>query len=181
MSVAAGSLDAKNDCYQWGSRFLLWTDLSPWPPRMPHDQPVIRLICHSGRCWRLPLTALQQLLHQHSFWAQQRTKTDLRRMLRGSQAVVSLWEGKQLLGFGRASSDGVYRAVLWDVVVADSHQGQGHGRALVEALLKHPAVAPVERIYLMTTHQRGFYEQLGFQAVDQQQLMLLKRSNAATS
>lgn len=141
---------------------------------------MIRLICHSGRCWRLPLAALQQLLHQHSFWAQERTRADLRRMLRGSQAVVSLWEGKQLLGFGRASSDGVYRAVLWDVVVADSHQGLGHGRALVEALLKHPALARVERVYLMTTHQRGFYEQLGFQAANQQQLMVFRPNESST-
>jgi ribosomal protein S18 acetylase RimI-like enzyme len=155
----------------------LQTNSTLWPAPCP----VIRLICHSGRCWRLPLPALQQLLQKHSFWAQERTGTDLRRMLRGSQAVVSLWEGKQLLGFGRASSDGVYRAVLWDVVVADSHQGLGHGRALVEALLKHPALARVERVYLMTTHQRGFYEQLGFQAAEQQQLMLLKCRTAATT
>ena len=100
-------------------------------------------------------------------------------MLRGSQAVVSLWEGNELLGFGRASSDGVYRAVLWDVVVANSHQGQGHGRALVEALLKHPAIEEVERVYLMTTHQRGFYEQLGFQTAEHQHLMVLKTNEGS--
>jgi len=57
-------------------------------------------------------------------------------MLAGSQAVVSAWEHSQLVGFGRANSDGVFRAVLWDVVVAGSHQGQGLGRRLVRALLE---------------------------------------------
>jgi hypothetical protein len=63
-----------------------------------------RLIRHSRRCWRLPLPALQELLERHSFWAQGRSPAELRRMLQGSQAVVSAWQGQQLVGFGRASS-----------------------------------------------------------------------------
>ena len=66
----------------------------------------------------------------------------------------------------------MFRAVLWDVVVAAEHQGQGLGRRLVEALLQEPALQAVERLYLMTTNSAGFYEQLGFTAVDSQRLML---------
>ena len=83
-------------------------------------------------------------------------------MLRGSQAVVSAWQGQQLVGFGRASSDGAFRAVLWDVVVAGEHQGLGLGRRLVAELLACPAVAKAERVYLMTTNSAGFYGRLGF-------------------
>ena len=97
-------------------------------------------------------------------------------MLRGSQAVVSAWQGQQLVGFGRASSDGVFRAVLWDVVVASPHAGRGLGRMLVQALLEAPCVAAAERVYLMTTESRGFYERLGFSASESQQLMMRKRS-----
>ena len=93
-------------------------------------------------------------------------------MLAGSQAAVSAWQGSTLVGFGRATSDGVFRAALWDVVVAGEHQGRGLGRRLVEALLEAPALAGVERVYLMTTNSAGFYEQLGFTAVDCQRLML---------
>ena len=43
----------------------------------------------------------------------------------GGDAVVSLWRGKRLLGFGRATSDSFSRAVLWDiVVVGDLHSPQ---------------------------------------------------------
>jgi N-acetylglutamate synthase-like GNAT family acetyltransferase len=42
----------------------------------------------------------------------------------------------------------------------------------VEALLQEPALQGVERVYLMTTNSSGFYEQLGFTAVDSQRLML---------
>ena len=96
-------------------------------------------------------------------------------MLAGSQAVVSAWQGPRLVGFGRATSDGVFRAVLWDVVVAGEHQGRGLGRGIVEALLQEPPLQGVERIYLMTTNCSGFYEQLGFMAADSQRLLLWAR------
>jgi predicted N-acetyltransferase YhbS len=118
------------------------------------------------------LGQLQQLLNSHSFWAQGRTPAQLRRMLVGSQAVVSAWRGDRLVGFGRASSDGLFRAVLWDVVVAADQQGQGLGRRLVETLLEAPVLVEVERVYLMTTNSAGFYEQLGFTTTNHQQLML---------
>ncbi len=118
---------------------------------------------------------LQRLLDQHAFWAQGRSLGDLRRMLAGSAAVVSLWRGRRLVGFGRASSDGVFRAVLWDVVIPEDLQGQGLGRQLVEALLNTPQLQGVERVYLMTTNSAGFYEQLGFQRVEGQQLLLRGR------
>ena len=111
------------------------------------------------------LWKLQRLLDQHTFWAQGRSGPQLRRMLAGSAAVVSLWRGKRLVGFARASSDGVFRAVLWDVVIPEDLQGQGLGRQLVEALLSSPALRTVERVYLMTTNSAGFYRQLGFEQV----------------
>ena len=121
------------------------------------------------------LWKLQRLLDQHAFWAQGRSLGDLRRMLAGSAAVVSLWRGRRLVGFGRASSDDVFRAVLWDVVIPEDLQGQGLGRQLVEALLNTPQLQGVERVYLMTTNSAGFYEQLGFQRVEGQQLLLRGR------
>ncbi len=137
----------------------------------------IELIRHRRGAWRLrrapgQLRQLQQLLDAHSFWASGRSQRDLSRMLVGSQAVVSAWQGSQLVGFGRATSDGVFRAVLWDVVVAGEHQGRGLGRRIVEALLQEPVLQGVERVYLMTTNSSGFYEQLSFSAVDSQRLML---------
>ena len=118
------------------------------------------------------LLKLQRLFRKHAFWAQQRSTEDLRRMLRGSPVVVSLWRGKRLVGFGRASSDGIHRAVLWDIVVAGDLQGRGLGRRVVEALLDSPRLRNVERIYLMTTNSAGFYRQLGFISAEQQQLLI---------
>ena len=121
------------------------------------------------------LLKLQRLFHKHAFWARQRDFQQLRRMLAGSTVVVSLWRGKRLVGFGRASSDGIYRAVLWDVVVAGDLQGKGLGRRVVEALLESPPVKNAERVYLMTTNSSGFYQQLGFKPAEPQELLIRNR------
>jgi len=120
------------------------------------------------------LWKLQRLLNDHTSWAQERSLGQLRRMLAGSSAIVTLWNGRRLVGFGRACSDGVFRCVLWDVVIPRDLRGQGLGRKLVEALLTSPAVSSVERTYLMTTDGTGFYQKLGFDRVNNQKLMLLQ-------
>lgn len=146
----------------------------------PEDPSVapIRLVRHGRLCLRLRwrLAALGALFDGHSFWATGRQRSQLGRMLSGSQVVVSAWQGRTLVGFGRATSDGVFRAVLWDVVVAADHQGRGLGRRIVEKLLTSPSVAASERVYLMTTKGEGFYERLGFSRVESQRLMLKQKS-----
>ncbi len=137
----------------------------------------IHLIHHRRGALRLQLRPgglkqLRLLFDEHSFWADDRTPQQLSRMLNGSAAAVSAWDGSTLVGFGRATSDGVFRAVLWDVVVASSHQGQGLGRQIVESLIQRPCIKGAERLYLMTTNSSGFYEQLGFRLIDSQKLMI---------
>jgi len=123
----------------------------------------------------LRIGQVQDLFNANSFWARGRSRKALIRMLLGSCGVVSAWQAGQLVGFGRATSDGVFRAVLWDVVVASEHQGQGLGSRIVQSLLSYPAVAEAERVYLMTTNSGGFYEKLGFKSQYGQQLFVLYR------
>ncbi len=151
---------------------------SPSPTLQGPGGETYRLINHGPLAlwlrWRLG--ELQALLDQHSFWAAGRSQAELAQMLRHSQAIVSVWQGRQLVGFGRATSDGVFRAVLWDVVVAGEHQGEGLGRRIVEALLRSRVVERAERVYLMTTNSSGFYSRLGFSADHGQELLLRKQS-----
>jgi ribosomal protein S18 acetylase RimI-like enzyme len=137
----------------------------------------IQLVRH-GRLSLQLLLAINQvrnLFDAHSFWAQGRSRRALVRMLLGSCSVVSAWQGGRLVGIGRATSDGVFRAVLWDVVVVEEHQGRGLGRRIVQALLASPPVADSERVYLMTTNSSGFYERLDFSGEHGQQLLVLYR------
>ena len=127
------------------------------------------------------LLKLQRLFNKHAFWAANRRSDELRRMLAGSPVVVSLWRGKRMVGFGRATSDGIHRAVLWDVVVAGDLQGLGLGRMVVLALLNTPELKKVERIYLMTTNSSGFYQQLDFKLACNQELLVREQVINETS
>ena len=119
---------------------------------------------------------LQTLLNNYAFWAINRKKNKLRKMLLNSAVVISVWEEKRLVGFGRATSDEIFRAVLWDVVIADDQQRLGLGRIVVEALIEAPELRNVEKIYLMTTNCVEFYKQIGFE-VSNNQTLLENRKN----
>ncbi len=111
---------------------------------------------------QVDLSQLQFLFQRTAFWAKDRTLQDLKIAVEYSNPVVTVWDEKRLIGFGRATSDGIYRATLWDVVIHPHYQGCGLGRKLVETLISHPFLNRVERIYLMTTHQQEFYKKIGF-------------------
>jgi N-acetylglutamate synthase-like GNAT family acetyltransferase len=112
---------------------------------------------------RLDLNQLQALFKLGAFWAQERSLEDLSIAIANSEPVVSVWDGARLIGFARATSDGIYRATIWDVVIHPDYRGAGLGRKLVETVLSHPHMSRVERVYLMTTHQQSFYERIGFE------------------
>lgn len=111
----------------------------------------------------IDLHQLQGLFQATAFWAQNRRLEDWEIALANSKPIVTAWDQQQLIGFARATSDGIYRATIWDVVIHPEHQGAGLGRKLVETVLMHPHVNRVERVYLMTTHQQSFYERIGFE------------------
>lgn len=117
----------------------------------------------SDRKSQIDLQQLQNLFQQGAFWAQNRDLEDLEIAIANSNPVVSAWYGSELIAFARATSDGVYRATIWDVVVHPNYRGLGLGKNLVKFLLDRPLMQRVERIYLMTTYQQSFYQKLGFE------------------
>jgi N-acetylglutamate synthase-like GNAT family acetyltransferase len=110
----------------------------------------------------IDITQLQALLNLSAFWAKNRSIEDLGIAIANSDPVITMWDSHSLIGFARATSDGIYRATIWDVVIHPEYRGVGLGSKLVEAVLNHPKIHKVERVYLMTTHQQKFYEKIGF-------------------
>ncbi|ARV62298.1 GNAT family N-acetyltransferase [Nostocales cyanobacterium HT-58-2] len=117
----------------------------------------------SDRKSEIDLYQLQQLLNVSAFWAKGRSIEDLGIAIANSDPVIIVLDGEQLVGFARATSDGVYRATIWDVAIHPEYRGIGLGSKLVETVLSHPRMNRVERVYLMTTHKQQFYERIGFQ------------------
>ena len=127
------------------------------------------------------LEKLQSFLNENTFWARGRNKQQICKMLSNSTVVVSLWHNNQLIGFGRATSDLVFRAVLWDVVIASDRQGLGFGKLIIEAILTNKKIKSVERIYLMTTNSSEFYKQLGFKLNNKQLLLIINKDEYSFS
>ena len=118
------------------------------------------------------LLKLKHFLNLNTFWAQDRSLNDLRKCLANSDVVVSIWYHNEIVGFGRALSDGVYRGVLWDIVIDQNHQGKGYGRMIVQTLLDSKKIKQTQKIYLMTTNKKSFYSQVDFKEVSSQNLLV---------
>lgn len=69
------------------------------------------------------------------------------------------------MAFARATGDGVFNAVVWDVVVDPSFQGIGLGKAVMERLVQDLLAKGVTNIGLYAEPRViGFYRPLGFAA-----------------
>lgn len=104
-------------------------------------------------------------LYQNTWWAQGRTARDVRRMVANSDIVIGLHDDARdrLVGFARVLTDFVYRAVLFDLIVAESRQGLGFGRFLMDTIVTLPELQTVETIHLhCRPDMLPFYEKWGF-------------------
>ena len=118
------------------------------------------------------LNKLKLLLHRNAFWAKNRTINDLKKCLAKSDVIVSLWVGDEIVGFGRALTDGIYRGVLWDIVIDKNHQNKGYGSLIVKKLLSSKKIKNTKKLYLMTTNKKLFYSQFEFKEVTTQNLLI---------
>ncbi len=104
-------------------------------------------------------------LFQTVDWASERTFESVGPALAGTYLLITGWRDGRCVGMVRVLSDGVYRALVEDVIVHPDDQGHGLGRLLLEATLAHPKVRDLEAVFLFTS-QPGFYERFGFKTTD---------------
>jgi GNAT superfamily N-acetyltransferase len=113
-------------------------------------------------------------LYHLTYWAKGRTADQVARALEHSHPVITAWDGPKLVGFTRVISDRTYRATIWDVIVAESHQKHGIGRQMMRRVLEHPDLKTVTMFVLLTKDRHRFYEHLGFEA-ERDMSMILRR------
>lgn len=78
-----------------------------------------------------------------------------------SFVVCSAYASDELIGFGRAISDGEYQSAIYDVVVLPKFQGKGIGKLIMESLLERLPREATTLIYVAPGKQ-SFYEKQGF-------------------
>ena len=79
---------------------------------------------------------------------------------RNSMHSVFAFDGSLLVGAGRALSDGVWRAAIYDVAVLPEYQGKGIGSKIIQHLVQ-AAKVDVVMLYSVPGKEK-FYEQFGF-------------------
>ena len=98
-------------------------------------------------------------------WANQRSIEGIQKMLEGTPLTLGAWEGDCLVGFVRVITDGIYRALIDDVVVEESKRGEGIGSELMRRLIER--LAGVEEVFLRCGERVvSFYERHRFECSD---------------
>ncbi|MFC4720723.1 GNAT family N-acetyltransferase [Geojedonia litorea] len=113
----------------------------------------------------LPSEKELKKLFSQTTWASKRKNTDIKKMLENLTVFVTIRENSELIGFGRAISDGIYRALVDDIIVSSDNQKRGLGKIIVEKLLEQ--LAGIDEIFLNTKPElEEFYKKFGFNKVN---------------
>jgi ribosomal protein S18 acetylase RimI-like enzyme len=83
-----------------------------------------------------------------------------RKAFEASFATIFIYNAGQLIGFGRAISDGIYQAAVYDCAVIPEFQGKGVGKILINNLLSQLSHCNV--ILYASPGKEGFYQTHGF-------------------
>lgn len=83
-----------------------------------------------------------------------------RRAFEASHTTVFVYHAHRLIGFGRAISDGVYQAAVYDCAVLPECQGQGIGKMIMSNIMV--ALPDCNFILYASPGKEGFYQKLGF-------------------
>jgi GNAT superfamily N-acetyltransferase len=83
-----------------------------------------------------------------------------KRAFEASHTTVFVYHAGQLIGFGRAISDGVYQAAVYDCAVLPAFQGKGIGTTIMKNIL--PRISHCNVILYASPGKEGFYQTLGF-------------------
>ncbi len=83
--------------------------------------------------------------------------------LQHSWYSVSAYDGGHLVGFGRIISDGILHALIVEMIVLPSYQGQGIGNRILDELVTRCKANGIRDIQLFCAQgMTGFYEKHGF-------------------
>lgn len=83
-----------------------------------------------------------------------------RKVFENSYAVVFVFDGENLIGFGRAISDGICQAAIYNIALDEFYHGKGLGREIIQRLINQVSQCNI----ILYTHPNtvSYYEHLGF-------------------
>jgi GNAT superfamily N-acetyltransferase len=114
---------------------------------------------------RIDLDVAWGFLSTEAYWSRWRTRTDFTTQVANAWRLVGAYRGSDgaMVGFARATSDGVAYAYLADVFVLPAWRGRGLSKRIVAEMIE-PAPGNTFRWALHTADAHGLYEKFGFTA-----------------
>jgi aralkylamine N-acetyltransferase len=124
-----------------------------------------------------PVEAIVDLYRAGGWWHENQESRDaIEPMIRGSFCfMIARAESGQIIGMGRAISDGASDAYIQDVVVLAPYRRQGIGRKLILRVVEYCLNHKIRWIGLLAepgTH--AFYEEIGFSQLEGYKPMLYR-------
>lgn len=110
---------------------------------------------------RLNITAIQDFLNKDSYWAKDRTIEQTKTAIENS-ICFGVYNGEDLIAFGRVVSDKATFAYIGDVFVDKRFRGKGISKMLIKAMIDHPELQDLRRWILATADAHSLYEKFGF-------------------
>ena len=103
-------------------------------------------------------------LMENEWWCQNRELADVEKVLQTSDISLAMrHETGKIIGFVRVLTDYLYKALIFDVIVAAPFRDKGLGKTLVDKVLQLESLADVKSFELYCPDRMcGFYQQLGF-------------------
>ena len=114
-------------------------------------------------------------LSERAYWALGRPRDLIEASIRGSLCFGAFVDGRQV-GFARVVTDLATFGWVCDVFVDEAARGRGIGGELMGAITTHPQLHDIKRLVLSTRDAHAFYEQFGFEPLENPQRWLIRRS-----
>jgi GNAT superfamily N-acetyltransferase len=109
---------------------------------------------------RLNLDTIHSFLRM-CYWARGIPREVVARSIQNS-LCFGVYKHAQQVGFARVVSDFATYAYIGDVFVLDAFRGQGLGKWMMEAIMRHPQLQGLRRWTLATRDAHPLYAQFGF-------------------
>ena len=115
-------------------------------------------LLYKADCENVPWEKVPLLLHKVGM-----ASTDVEKhkiSFEASYSAIFVFDGTDLIGFGRMISDGIRQSALYDIAVEPTYQGQKIGQEIVKRLME--TTPDCNFILYASPGKEGFYHKLNF-------------------
>jgi len=113
----------------------------------------------------------------HSVGWTNHNEEKIKKVFQSSNVVAIAYDEDNISGFGRALSDGVFNAAIYDVVVDEQYQNKGIGQKVIKNLLAQ--LDDISCVHLVSTAgNEEFYRKAGFRKMKTGMARYLNRTLA---